>query len=135
MFCVGSELAATSSNGESDDEGECPDAPTVASECDIGKLLELKFNVTTLSREEKYRILTREPNTDASSYPRTRASASAAFRQFQPSWLKSFPWLHYSQHTNGAFCRACAMFVPETVGGQIPGQFVTKAFRSWKKNR
>ena len=126
MFCVGSELAATSSNGESDDEG-------VASECDIGKLLELKFNVTTLSREEKYRILTREPNTDASSYPRTRASASAAFRQFQPSWLKSFPWLHYSQHTNGAFCRACAMFVPETVGGQIPGQFVTKAFRSWKK--
>ena len=122
MFCVGSELAATCSYGESDDGGKCADASTIASECDIRKLLELKINVATLSREERYRILTREPNTDASSYPRTRASASTAFRQFQSSWVKPFPWLHYSQHTDGAFCHACAMFVPEAVGGQIPGQ-------------
>ena len=38
MFCVGTELTATSSNVELDDGGECADASTIASECDIGKL-------------------------------------------------------------------------------------------------
>ena len=78
MFCAGSELAATYSNGESDDGGLCADSSIIASKCDIGKLLELKINIATLSREEKYRILTKEPNSEASSYPRTRASASSS---------------------------------------------------------
>ena len=54
---------------------------------------------------------------------------------FQPSWLKSFPWLHYSHHVDGAFCCACAIFLSEgqTVGGQRPGKFVTTAFKSWKR--
>lgn len=123
MFCscAGSELVATSSHEIDDDSGECADASAIASECDIGKLLELKVNVSTFSREDKYHTLTREPNADASSYPRTRMSASGAFRQFQASWLKSIPWLHYSRHVDGVFCRDCAVFVPEAVGGQSPG--------------
>ena len=104
-------------------------------QCDIGKPLELKINVSTLSREDKYRIITSEPHSDASTYPQTHTSASTAFRQFQPSWLKSFPWLHYSRHVDGAFCRACVIFLSEgqTLGGQRPGKFVTNAFRSWKR--
>ena len=135
MFCrcVGPDLATTPSYN--DGGGESADSLAIAAECDIGKLLEQKINVAALSREEKYLIITREPDSDASAYPRTRTSTSTAFRQFQPSWLKSFPWLHYSRHVDGAFCRACAIFLSEgqTVGGQSPGKFVTKPFRSWKR--
>lgn len=42
-----------------------------------------------------------------------------------------FPWLHYSAFCDGVFCRACAIFAPETVGGHVPGQFVSKPFKSW----
>ena len=99
----------------------------------LGKLLDLNINIDDLSREEKYQLLTTDPCTDSSSYPRTRSSESAPYRQFQPSWLKSYPWLHYSHHVDGVYCRACAVFITENVGGQSPGQFVTKCFKSWKK--
>lgn len=86
-----------------------------------------------LSREEVYHILTSEPNPDTTIYPRTRTQSSGAYRQFQPSWLKQYPWLHYSKHADGVFCRACAFFAPEKVGGRDPGQFVNKPFKSWVK--
>lgn len=31
-------------------------------------------------------------------------------RQFQPAWLKQYPWLNYSSHVHGAFCKSCAIF-------------------------
>ena len=34
---------------------------------------------------------------------------------------------------DGIFCHACAFFAPEKVGGIIPGQFITKSFKSWVK--
>ena len=67
-----------------------------------------------------------EPSPDSSFYPLTCPCGSSAYRQFQPVWLKLHPWLHYSKH---AFCRACVFFAPERVGGQIPGNFVTKPFK------
>ena len=128
FFCLGSDLAVmpyTSSKSA--------DISTIASDCDIGKLFDSNISIDKLNRDDKYRILTREPSDDASSYPRTRASETEHFRQFQPSWLKSYPWLHYSPHVDSAFCRACVILGPEVVGGQSLGQFVTKEFRSWKK--
>lgn len=104
----------------------------VAAECDIGKMLELGRDcLRNLSRDEMYKVLTREPSNDPASYPRTRPYGTGAFRQFQPSWLVQFPWLHYSPFCDGAYCRACAFFAPEKVGGNIPGQFVTTPFKSW----
>jgi hypothetical protein len=47
--------------------------------------------------------------------------------------MKQHPWLHYSQHDDGVYCRACATFAPKQVGGQDLGQFVTKPFKSWGK--
>ena len=47
--------------------------------------------------------------------------------------MKQYPWLHHSKHVDGAFCRPCAFFAPEKVGGITPGQFVTKPFKSWVK--
>ena len=65
------------------------------------------------------RILTAEPNRNPSTYPRTRPYPSSSLRQFQPSWMKQYPWLHYSRFADGAFCRACA---PSSQG---LGMFVT----------
>ena len=86
-----------------------------------------------LSRENKYCIVTLEPNPDASSYPRTCPCESSAFRQFQRSWLKQYPWLHYSRHVDGAYCRACVLFAPGQARGQDVGQFVTKPYTAWIK--
>ena len=83
-----------------------------------------------LSWENKYYVLTTEPNSDPSSFPRTRSSNSQPYRQFQPSW---YPWLHYSQHDDGVYCRVCALFAPKQIGGQDLGQFVIKPFKSWGK--
>ena len=54
-------------------------AAAVASECDIGKLLLSNVNICDLSRPEKHKILTTEPNPDPSYYPRTRPYNSGAF--------------------------------------------------------
>ena len=85
-------------------------------ECDIGKMLVFNVNIDSLSRTEKYKILTTEPDPNPKSYPRTQLYAS---------------WLHYSREIDGVFCRACAFFAPGTAGGQALGQFVTQPFRSW----
>ena len=100
-------------------------------ECDIGKLLHNGINIQNLTREQKYRLLTCNPNPNPSSYPRTRLCASDCLRQFQPKWIKKHPCIHYSVHVNGIYCRACAAFAPEKVGGQVPGWFVTKEFNNW----
>ena len=102
-------------------------------ECDIGKLLYSHIDLQQLSRDDKYRILTTEPSSDPSTYPRTRPYKTSSFRQFQPSWTKQHPWLHYSLFADGAFCRACALFAPRSVGGQGLGQFVTSPFKCWTK--
>ena len=47
--------------------------------------------------------------------------------------MKQYPWLHYSKHVDGVFCRARAFFGPDKVGGQSPGQFVRKPFNTWVK--
>lgn len=51
-------------------------------ECDIGKLLHLGIDIHHLDREEKYRILKREPNPHSSAYPHTCPYNSGPFRQF-----------------------------------------------------
>ena len=108
-------------------------AATVAvTECDIGKLLLSGINVQRLNREYIFKILSCEPIPNA-SYPRTRPYGSGSYRQFQPSWLRQHPWLHYSQHVDGVFCRACVFFTQHegTVGGQAAGQFVSVPFKNW----
>ena len=95
--------------------------------------MESHIDIHKLSRDNQYHVLTTEPSPYSSFYPRTHPCESSAYRQFQPVWLKLHPWLHYSKHMDGAFCRACVFFAPERVGGQIPGNFVTKPFKSWIK--
>ena len=109
--------------------------PQIVSEIlDIGELLDLGINLKKLSREHIYCILTAEPCVDQVAYPRTPTYPGSTYmRQFQPGWFKQYPWLHYSSHVDGAFCKSCAIFAPEEVGGNTPGQFVSKPFNSWVK--
>ena len=102
-------------------------------ECDVGKILSTGVNIHELSRQHMYHILKTEPNPNQSCYPRTRPYRTGSYRQFQPTWVKQHPWLHYSHNVDGVFCRACVFFAPEKVGGQASGQFVTKPFTCWNK--
>ena len=103
-------------------------------ENDIGQLVQSHVDLHQLSQENNHCVLTTEPDSDPSSFPCTRSSNSVLYRQFQPSWLKQYPWLHYSQHDESVYCRACALFAPKQVGGQDLGKFVTKLFKSLMKD-
>lgn len=80
--------------------------PFEVSECDIAKLLIGQENLKHLSRDHIYKIkkksLTRmHVNIHGPVHPWTIRGPS--FRQFQPSWVKKFPWLHYSPYVDGAY--------------------------------
>ena len=77
-----------SSEGDARSEVEV-ESPLI--ECDISKLQDSHIVLQQLSRDDKYRILTIEPNSDPLSYPRTRPYQTSSFRQFQPSWMKQTP--------------------------------------------
>ena len=79
--------------------------------CDIGKLLESHVNIHGISRDDIYRLIMTEPDANPSHYPRTEQSTGSS-RQFQPLWIKKFPWIHYSYHVDGVFCCACVFFCP-----------------------
>ena len=98
---------------------------------DIGRLLHNNFNLHSTSRDHKYLILMSETDPNPMVYPRSKQPGSKTFRQFQPEWLRQYPWLHYSKFADGVFCRACALFAPPMIGGQSRGQFVKKPFNSW----
>lgn len=100
--------------------------------CDIGKLLESGESIHSLSRDDMYRILMTEPNANPSCYPHTSQSTGSN-RQFQPTWLKKFPWIHYNHHVDGVFCRACIFFAPHEVCRQSLRQFVSSPFKAWIK--
>ena len=108
--------------------------PFEVSECDTAKLLIGQENLKHLSRDHIYKILKTEPDSNASSYPCTWTSASRSFRQFQPSLMKKFPWLHYSPYVDEAYCCACVLFdCREAGGGHVLGHFVTSPFKMWIK--
>ena len=67
-----------------------------------------------------YQLLNTEPNSNP--------GPSSSLHQFQPSWIKQHPWLHYSKYADGAFRQAYVLFAPRQVGGQDLGQFVTAPF-------
>ncbi len=91
------------------------------------------MDIKGLSRSDKYRLLTTEPNPDPHSYPRTRPCPSSNLHRFKPVWLKHHPWMHYSQFSDGVYCRACVVFSPYHVGGHDLGKFVLKPFCYWTK--
>ena len=109
-----------------------PSESKSVSSLDIGKLLATDTRIVSkLIRDERYCILTSPTDPNPLHYPRTRCHGSSSFRQFQPGWIKQYPWLIYSRHVDGVFCRACVFFAPEKVALQSTGQFVINPFNTW----
>lgn len=100
---------------------------------DIGALLKANQNLNNLDRTRKYWLLTSKRILDSSYYPKTYCAVSKQYRHFLPSLFKKYPWLYYSPAGDGAFCRACAFFAPESAGGQSLGQFVVTPFNTWRR--
>ena len=98
FFLLGSQLllSTNSSSEVSEPEGY-----------DIGTLLAQKSYLIQIGRLAKYLLpapiwihhCIPEPN---------KLLAPLYLHQFKLEWVQSFPWLHYSKHTDGAFCRVCA---------------------------
>lgn len=99
---VGSESLATDSSC-----GETLSVSSTPTSSNIGGLTESCVDLHKLCRDDIHRVWTTEPNSDA----HTRSCVYSSYQQFQPVWLKQHPWLHYSQHVDGAFCHACTFLV------------------------
>ena len=72
-------------------------------------------------------LLTSQPNSDPSSYPRTRPYTTSSFRQFLPSWCSGRPWLHYSISRDQLSSLVGGVFRPEV--GVAPQNFSTRYAR------
>jgi len=58
--------------------------------------------------------------------------------KFQTQWIDQFPWILYSKIENGIYRKCCLIFVKDVSGkgnNQKLGNFVSKSFNNWKKNK
>jgi len=62
-------------------------------------------------------------------------TVGAQNRSFQKQWLNEFTWLAYSNIYNGAFCKWCVVFAPQTVSrsAKPPGSLVSGPHCNYKK--
>jgi len=63
------------------------------------------------------------------------ATVGAQNRSFQKHWLNEFTWLAYSNINNGAFCKWCVVFTPQTVSrsAKPPGSLVSGPHCNYEK--
>jgi len=69
------------------------------------------------------------------SFPYVRVGAQN--RSFQKQWLNEFTWLTYSIIYNGAFCKWCVVFAPQTVNRRAkpPGSLVSGPRCNYEKSK
>jgi len=62
-------------------------------------------------------------------------TVGAQNRSLQKQWLNEFTWLAYSNIYNGAFCKWCVGFAPQTVSrsAKLPGSLVSGPHCNYKK--
>ena len=63
-------------------------------ECDIGKLQASGVYIKGLCQDDKYRLLTTEPNPYLLSDPHTCPCPLSNLWRFKPAWLKHHPCMH-----------------------------------------
>ena len=130
-----SDVPSNSVVSETDqDENYASDAPSTRvvtdnlDTTDIGLLLRSGIDFRNISSAKKLQIIVSKVDTNF-KYPTTYMNGCN--RRFQPKWVDTYPWLHYSKSENGAFCKACALFAPEAVSSQKLGVIVTTPFSNW----
>ena len=103
-------------------------AETETAVYDIGKIMESDVNFKDLGRDMIYRILTAEVNPEVSCYP--RRACRGILVNFNLHGRSSILGFITASMWMGFFVMH-VFFAPENVGGQTPGQYVTKPFRLW----
>jgi hypothetical protein len=98
---------------------------------DIGSLLASNVDTRKLPTELKMHIIQFEHPLESTLYPITMMNG--CLRRFKPPWLLEHPWLHYSWHRDGAFCKACSLFNSTEITSNKLGMFVSKPFSKWMK--
>ena len=99
--------------------------------CDIGLLIANGCDVRDLRRDQLLSFVEFVHEPRETSYPTTMMNG--CLRRFKPSWLSEHPWLLYSSHCNGVFCRACVLFGPKEVSFNKLRMFVSTPFTKWTK--
>jgi len=83
------------------------------------------MNIQSLSRDQKHEIPeSKSLNPNPASYPHTHIRASDCFCQFQPTRVKKYLCI---EQVNDIFWRAYVVFAMKKIGGQVPGQIVTRS--------
>jgi len=82
--------------------------------------------------DERYCLIA-ESHPSGFSFP--YVTVSAQNRSFQKQWLNEFTWLAYTNLYNGAFCKCCVVFAPQTVSrsAKPPGSLVSGPHCNYKK--
>jgi len=84
--------------------------------------------------DERYCLIA-ESHPSGFSFP--YVTVGAQNRSFQKQWLNEFTWLAYSNLYNGAFCKCCVVFAPQTVSrsAKLPGSLVSGPHCNYKRQR
>ena len=90
---------------------------------------EVSRAVLGLTSGQKYTLLTSHYRPERNFvFPKTFSDGCG--RSFQEKWLDKYPWLVYSKHLDGGFCKFCSLFARKR---NTLGVLVNKPFRRWVK--
>lgn len=77
-----------------------------------------------------------KPNQPRSlSFPKTTFGKDPKQRSFNPTWFDKFPWLHYDQNKDAAFCFTCLSALRKSMISATKAEtvFTETGYRNWKK--
>ena len=77
---------------------------TSEASCQGESSAEMRVDVQSL---EETPAAAKAPNQPSSGYTFPKRKFGGANRSFQSCWTKQFPWLHYNESNDSAFCWFC----------------------------
>ena len=94
-----------------------------------------------LPRPADLRDLGDKPNQPSSfTFPKRKfGETKPVYRSFQPGWFQKWPWLHYDQGEDRAFCYYCVQALKQgsirmssSLTTKAEDAFVTRGYTNWK---
>ena len=84
----------------------------------------------SLSRQHKF-TLSKSHFTPGDNYVFLKTTKNK-MRLFQVSWLKTYPWLVYSESEDGGYCKCCVLFA-HLASNITTGTLVKLPMKNWNK--
>ena len=91
-----------------------------------------------LSKRQKYAtpVVGDSPHqpTNIEFPPRTFGKKQTTSRSFQKSWFRDYPWLHYDEPSDSAFCHICIRAFNQGClsNSKIEPRFISEGYTNWK---